>query len=58
MTVGWFNFLPPEVKESVWTEPGELERLLKKVDDVVNNSRVITGRVDEVTRLHGEQSRS
>ena len=33
MTVGWFNYLPADLKERVWNEPGELDRLLKKVEE-------------------------
>eukprot|EP00948_MAST-09A_sp_MAST-9A-sp1_P002921 g2921.t1 len=35
MTVDWFDYLPPEIKKKVWNEPGELDRLLKKVQDVM-----------------------
>ena len=39
MTVAWFDHLPEELKMRVWNEPGELNRLLQKVDQVVANSR-------------------
>ena len=34
MTVDWFKYLTPKVKERVWTEPGELELLIEKVAEV------------------------
>eukprot|EP00948_MAST-09A_sp_MAST-9A-sp1_P001078 g1078.t1 len=34
MTVDWFTKLPPKIKEIVWKEPGELERLIEKVAEV------------------------
>ena len=34
MTVDWFTKLPPKIKKRVWKEPGELERLIKKVGEV------------------------
>ena len=34
MTPEWFDYLTPEVKRSVWSEPGELDELLTKVKEV------------------------
>eukprot|EP00948_MAST-09A_sp_MAST-9A-sp1_P004173 g4173.t1 len=34
MTAEWFDYLTPEVKRSVWSEPGELDELLTKVKEV------------------------
>eukprot|EP00948_MAST-09A_sp_MAST-9A-sp1_P001756 g1756.t1 len=34
MTAEWFDNLPREVKDNVWTEPSELEALITKVKDV------------------------
>ena len=36
MTVGWFDKLPPKIKETVWKEPGELDILIEKVLEVTN----------------------
>eukprot|EP00948_MAST-09A_sp_MAST-9A-sp1_P001402 g1402.t1 len=38
MTVDWFKYLTPKAKERVWTEPGELERLLNKVAEVTQRT--------------------
>eukprot|EP00948_MAST-09A_sp_MAST-9A-sp1_P003866 g3866.t1 len=41
MTVDWFKNLTPEVKERVWTEPGELELLIEKVAEVTKTVNVV-----------------
>eukprot|EP00948_MAST-09A_sp_MAST-9A-sp1_P000485 g485.t1 len=39
MTPKWFDRLPSEVKRDVWTEPGELDELIRKCAETIESMR-------------------
>jgi len=49
LTTKWFSHLPPQVKRDVWTEPGELEELIAKVEAVWAEAKLSERHLPRIT---------